>query len=36
MIRLKARQREVVVEKLPDLANVTAGALVFGQFQARL
>ena len=32
MLRLKPRQRAVAVEKLPDLANVIAGLLVFGQF----
>jgi hypothetical protein len=32
MLRLKRRQREIIVEKLPDLANMTAGALVVGQF----
>ena len=29
---LKRRQREVIVDKLPDLANLIAGALLFGQF----
>ena len=32
MLRLKPRQREVLVEKFPDLANVGAGLFVFGQF----
>lgn len=32
MLRLKAKQRAVAVEKLPDLANVILGVLVFGQF----
>lgn len=32
MLRLKPRQRSVIVEKLPDLANIGAGVLVFGQF----
>ncbi len=32
MIILSSRQRAVLVEKLPDIANVAAGALVFGQF----
>ena len=32
MLRLKPRQREVLVDKFPDLANVGAGLFVFGQF----
>ena len=32
MLRLKPRQREMVVDKFPDLANVGAGLFVFGQF----
>ena len=32
MLRLKPSQRTVIVEKLPDLANVIAGVLVVGQF----
>jgi hypothetical protein len=32
MLRLKPRQRAVLVEKVPDLANIGAGVLVFGQF----
>ena len=32
MLGLSTRQRSVLVEKLPDIANVAAGALVFGQF----
>ena len=32
MLRLKPRQRAVIVEKLPDLANLVAGVLVLGQF----
>jgi len=32
MLRLKPRQRAIAVEKLPDVANVAAGLLVFGQF----
>ena len=32
MLRLKSRQRAVIVEKLPDLANIAAGVFVFGQF----
>jgi hypothetical protein len=32
MLELKPRQREVLIDKLPDVANLAAGALVFGQF----
>lgn len=32
MLRLKPRQRAVIVEKLPDLANIIAGVFVVGQF----
>jgi hypothetical protein len=32
MLRLKPKQRTVIVEKLPDLANIIAGVLVIGQF----
>ena len=32
MLRLKPRQRAVIVEKLPDLANLVAAVLVLGQF----
>ena len=32
MVRLSTRRRAVLVEKLPDIANVAVGALVFGQF----
>ena len=32
MLRLKPRQRAVAVEKLPDVANIIFGVLVFGQF----
>ena len=32
MVILSTRQRAVLIEKLPDIANVAAGALVFGQF----
>lgn len=32
MLQLRERQRAVLIEKLPDLANVAAGALIFGQF----
>lgn len=32
MLRFKPRQRAVIVEKLPDLANIIAGVFVIGQF----
>ena len=32
MLRLTPQQRAVIVEKLPDLANLVAGVLVLGQF----
>ena len=32
MLRLKPKQRGVIVEKLPDLANIIAGVFVVGQF----
>ena len=32
MLRLKHQQRAVIVEKLPDLANIIAGVFVIGQF----
>ena len=32
MVILSPRQRAVLIEKLPDIANVAVGALVFGQF----
>ena len=32
MLRLKSRQRTVLLEKLPDVANLGIGALLFGQF----
>jgi len=32
MLRLGERQREVLIEKWPDLANLAMGGLVFGQF----
>lgn len=32
MLRLNNAQRAVLVDKVPDLANVGAAALVFGQF----
>jgi hypothetical protein len=31
MLRLTERQREMFVDKLPDLANLAAAGLVFGQ-----
>ena len=31
MVRLKPRQREVLADELPDLANVAAGLFVLGQ-----
>lgn len=32
MLRLKPAQRRVLVAHLPELANVGAGSLLFGQF----
>ncbi len=32
MLRLKSQQRTVLLEKLPDVANLGIGALLFGQF----
>ena len=32
MLRLRPRQRTVLLEKLPDVANLGVGALLFGQF----
>ena len=32
MLNLTSRQRAMLVDKLPDAANVAAGALFFGQF----
>ena len=32
MLRFKPRQRAVIVQKLPDLANLIAGVFVLGQF----
>ena len=32
MLRLKPRQRGVLVEKTPDMANLALAGLVFGQF----
>ncbi len=31
MLRLKCEQRQLLADKLPDVANVAAGGLVFGQ-----
>jgi hypothetical protein len=32
MVELTNRQRALLADKLPDVANMAAGALVFGQF----
>ena len=32
MLRLNVRQRTMLVEKVPDLANLAMAGLVFGQF----
>ena len=32
MLRLTRRRRDVIVDKLPDAANIALGALVFGPF----
>ena len=32
MLELKKSQRAMLVDKLPDVANVAVGALFFGQF----
>jgi hypothetical protein len=32
MLRLKPRQWDVLIEKVPDIANLAAGAMFFGQF----
>jgi len=32
MVRLRTRQRAILVEKIPDLANLAAAPLIFGQF----
>jgi hypothetical protein len=32
MLRLKREQRAMFADKLPDLANLAVGALIFGQF----
>jgi hypothetical protein len=34
MLRLNSRQRTLIAEKLFDIANVAAGAMIFGQFLA--
>lgn len=31
MLRLKRKRRAILAEKIPDIANIAAGALVFGQ-----
>jgi hypothetical protein len=31
MLRLNRAQRAILAEKIPDVANIAAGALVFGQ-----
>jgi hypothetical protein len=31
MLKLKPKQRDVLIDKLPDVGNLAAGALVFGQ-----
>ena len=32
MLELSPEQRRVLVDKVPDVANVAVGALVFGQY----
>ena len=32
MVRLKPTQRRMLVDKIPDLANIGAGLFVFAQF----
>ena len=32
MLGFRQTQRTVLVEKIPDLANLAAGGLIFGQF----
>ncbi len=32
MVRLTSRQREALIEKVPDVANLIAGSMFFGQF----
>jgi len=34
MLRLNRRQREVLIEKLPDVANLVAASTFLGQFLA--
>ncbi len=34
MLELTEGQRRVIVDKVPDMANVAAGGMVFGQFLA--
>ena len=34
MLELNDEQRRIIVDKVPDMANVAAGAMVFGQFLA--
>jgi hypothetical protein len=31
MLRLKSRQRNLLIEKVPDVANLTAASTFFGQ-----
>ncbi len=32
MVRLTTRQREALIEKVPDVANLAMGSMFFGQF----
>ena len=32
MLRLRSRQRRVLIDKMPDVANVAAASMFFGQF----
>ena len=32
MLRLQPRQRDVLIEKMPDVANLAAGSMFLGQF----
>ena len=34
MVELSEAQRRIIVDKVPDMANVAAGGMVFGQFLA--
>ena len=34
MLRLNRKQREVLIDKLPDVANLVAASTFFGQFLA--